>query len=239
MNYVLFICSDGRSTPEQIAAMQREVPGWVEEMDARGVRLLGRELRLPETAATVRVRRDETLVSDGPFTEAKEFIGGFDLLDCDNLDEAIEVAAKHATSWFHMIEVRPSRDDVRLGEKASAFARFDDSQGTPYMLIMWAGDRTAVEDGGVLVDSDAWREDAEKRGLYILGAMLESPSTATTVRVRDRETQLSDGPFIDTDEFIAGFEVVSCADQQQAVQLAAEHPLARDHAVEVRPFWTE
>lgn len=237
MNYVLFICSDGRPTPDKIAAMQRELPGWVEEMDGRGIRLLGRELRLPETAATVRVRGDETLVSDGPFTEAKEFVAGFDLLDCGNLDEAIEVAAKHASSWFHMIEVRPSKGDLRLGGKASAFARFDDAAGTPYMLIMWGADKTASDDQSA--DSNAWREDVEKRGLYILGTTLEGPDTATTVRVRDGETQLSDGPFIDTDEFVAGFEVVSCADQQQAVELAAAHPLARDHAVEVRPFWTE
>ena len=71
------------------------VPGWVEEMDGRGVRLLGRELDLPETAATVRVRDGETLVSDGPFAETKEFVAGFDVLECADLDEAIEVAAKH------------------------------------------------------------------------------------------------------------------------------------------------
>jgi hypothetical protein len=53
------------------------------------------------------------------------------------------------------------------------------------------------------------------------------------------ETLLSDGPFIETKEFIAGIDVVSCADRQQAIQLAAAHPIARYHAIEVRPFYVE
>lgn len=237
MNYLLLIASDHKTTPEELAAMQREVPPWVEEMDGRGVRLLGRELELPETAATVRVRGGETLVSDGPFAETKEFLAGFDVLECSDLDEAIEVAAKHATSWFHMIEVRPFMDGLRLGEKVSAFARMDDSAGRPYLLIMWVGEEVA--DQAVMDDSSAWRQEVEARGLHVLGNALEGPDTATTVRVRDGETLLNDGPFTQTEEFIAGIEVVRCADRQQAIELAAEHPLARSHAIEVRPFWSE
>ena len=69
-------------------------------MDARGVRLLGNGLEGLETARTVRVRDGETLVSDGPFADTKEYIGGLDILDCESLDEAIEVAAKHPVSWY-------------------------------------------------------------------------------------------------------------------------------------------
>ena len=96
MKYALFIiCDDGLPTAEDLAVMQREGPGWVEEMERRGVRLLGRELDLPETASTVRVREGKTLVTDGPFAETKEFMAGFDVLECADLDEAIEVAARH------------------------------------------------------------------------------------------------------------------------------------------------
>lgn len=63
-------------------------------MDGSGARLFGRELDLPRSAVTVRVRAGETLVSDGPFAETKEFLAGFDLLDCADLDEAIDAAAK-------------------------------------------------------------------------------------------------------------------------------------------------
>jgi hypothetical protein len=88
-------------------------------------------------------------------------------------------------------------------------------------------------------EGEAWRLDLEARGLQILGNALEAKETATTVRVRGGETLLSDGPFAETKEFIAGLDVVSCADRQQAIQLAAAHPIARYHAIEVRPFYQE
>ena len=242
MKYLLFITSsDGLPSTENLAVMQRECPGWVEEMDGRGVRLLGRELDLPETGATVRVRDGETLVTDGPFAETKEFMAGFDVLECADLDEAIEVAAKHPSSWFDAIEIRPFRAGLKLGEKAAAFAREDDSAGTPYLLIMWMGGTPAApfDDQAVMDEGEAWRQDLEARGLQVLGNALEGTDTATMVRVRDAETLLSDGPFIETKEFIAGIDVVSCTDRQQAIELAAAHPIARYHAIEVRPFWSE
>jgi hypothetical protein len=240
MKYVLFICASGLPAPEDLTAIQRELPGWIEEMDGRGVRLLGRELDLPETAVTVRVRDGQTLVSDGPFAETKEFIAGFGLAECADLDEAIEVAAKHPSSWFQAIEIRPFMDGLRLGEEASAFARGDNSAGTPYLLTIWMGGTPAApfDDQAVMDEGEAWRQDLEARGLQVLGNALEGPDAATMVRVRDGQTLLSDGPFIETKEFIAGIDVVRCADRQQAIELAAAHPIARYHAIEVRPFYS-
>ena len=80
---------------------------WVQEMDARGVRKFGSRLRPVSDATTVQVRDGEVLLSDGPFAETKEQIGGFDLLECEDLDEAIEVASKHPGAKFGTIEVRP------------------------------------------------------------------------------------------------------------------------------------
>ena len=113
MKYLAFIWSQGRSAPEELAVMQRELPGYIEEMERRGVRLLGRELDLPETAALVRVRDGETLVSDGPFAETKELVAGIDLLDCADMDEAAEVMAKGPVTWFKAVEIRPSRPPRR------------------------------------------------------------------------------------------------------------------------------
>jgi hypothetical protein len=241
MKYLVFIWADGLPAPEELAVMQRECPGWIEEMDGRGVRLLGRELELPETAATVRVRDGEMLVTDGPFAETKEFIAGFDLLECADLDEAIEVAAKCPVSWFQTLEIRPFMGGLRLGEEAFAFGRGEDGAASPYLLIMWMGGTPAapLDDDAVMQEGEAWRQDLESRGLQILGNALEGTDTARTVRVRGGETLLSDGPFIETKEFIAGIDVVSCADRQQAIQLAAAHPIGRYHAIEVRPFYVE
>jgi hypothetical protein len=76
-------------------------------MDGRGVRLQGDRLQPVSQAATVRVRGGEVLVSDGPFAETKEQIAGFDVLECADLDEAIEVASRHPVARIGTVEVRP------------------------------------------------------------------------------------------------------------------------------------
>ena len=101
MKYMMIVCYD-----PSIEQTDDNVDSWVSEMDGRGVRLEGRPLD-PGDATTVRVRNGEVLVSDGPFAETKEVMVGYDLLDCANLDEAIEVASKHPVARFGKIEVRP------------------------------------------------------------------------------------------------------------------------------------
>jgi hypothetical protein len=238
MKYLNFVGAEGRPTREEVATMQREIPGWIEEMERREVRLLGRPLDLPPTAATVRVRDRETLVTDGPFVEAKEFIAGFDLLDCADLDEVIEVEAKAPVAWFMALEIRPFEDEPWLGEQAPAFGRFEDGAGHPFALAVWADGSPAApatdQDGRGEVE--AWRQDLRAGGQLILGGALQGADTATTLRVRDGKTLLSDGTFMPGGAFITAIDVVSCADRQQAIELAATHPAARYHAIEVRPF---
>ena len=83
---------------------------WLAEMLARGVTRHGDRLRSVDDATTVQVRDREVLVSDGPFAETKEQIAGYDVIECADLDEAIEVASKHPTAWIGTIEVRPIQD---------------------------------------------------------------------------------------------------------------------------------
>ena len=90
---------------------------WLDEMLARGVSLHGDRLRDVSDATTVQVRNREVLLSDGPFAETKEQIAGYDVIECADLDEAIEIAAKHPTAWQGMIEVRPIQGD-RCGSPA-------------------------------------------------------------------------------------------------------------------------
>ena len=158
MRYLLLVGSEGLAAPGEVAVMQREIPGWVEEMERRGVLLLGRPLNLPQTAATVRVRDGETLVTDGPFAETKEFTAGFDVLECADLDEAIEVAAKCPVSWFQALEIRPFIEGLRLDEKASAFGRGEDGDARPYLLTMWMGGTPAAPfDDQAVMDEEIGR----------------------------------------------------------------------------------
>jgi hypothetical protein len=109
MKYMLLICADEdvTLTEEQQADVQEQTEAWVADTDTRGVRLEGNRLRPVSDATTVRVRDGEVLLADGPFAETKEQIAGFDIIECANLDEAVEVAAKHPVSAFGTIEVRP------------------------------------------------------------------------------------------------------------------------------------
>jgi hypothetical protein len=103
VKYLMLVCVD-----EPIPADAKLDPdAWVTEMDARGVRLLGNRVRGASDATTVRVRDGQTLVTDGPYAETKEQMGGFDIIDCVDLDEAIEVASKHPIARYGMIELRP------------------------------------------------------------------------------------------------------------------------------------
>jgi hypothetical protein len=70
-------------------------------------------LRPDSDATTVRVRDAELLVSDGPFVETRELVGGFDVIDCADLDEAIEIASKHPVAKFGTVEIRPIWPMVR------------------------------------------------------------------------------------------------------------------------------
>ena len=82
----------------------RDLDGLVQ---VRGVRQDGSRLRRVSDATTVRMNDGEVLVSDGPFAESKEQIAGCDVIDCEHLDQAIEVASKHPVAKFGVIEVRP------------------------------------------------------------------------------------------------------------------------------------
>jgi hypothetical protein len=109
MRYLLMICADesARISPADGAFIQRSTEAWVKEMDDRGVRLEGHRVRPVADATSVRVRDGDVIVTDGPFAEAKEQMAGYDIIECADLDEAIEVAAKHPMAQFGLIEVRP------------------------------------------------------------------------------------------------------------------------------------
>src|SRR5215217_1196978 len=107
--YMLLLYSppDRTRSPEEMAA---EMPKWfsyAEELQSSGAMVAGDALEPAETATTVRVREGETMISDGPFAETKEALGGYYLIDVPDLDAALEWAAKIPNVGYGSIEVRP------------------------------------------------------------------------------------------------------------------------------------
>jgi hypothetical protein len=109
MRYMLLIYgpAEGGPSPEEA---QAEMPRWFEytqQLQDSGLMLAGEALQGADTATTVRVRDGETLVTDGPFAETKELLGGFYMLDAPDLDTALEWAAKMPNIAYGTVEVRP------------------------------------------------------------------------------------------------------------------------------------
>lgn len=105
MRYFMFVVADPAADPYE--PEQDTIGTWIDEMTRRGVSVMGERLRPVEDATTVRVRGGQLIVTDGPYIEAKEWIAGFDVLECRDLDEAIEVASKHPMARFGTLELRP------------------------------------------------------------------------------------------------------------------------------------
>ena len=109
MRYMLMVCGDESDHEKSPEEMRKDHEGfaWYEESNRRGVLRGGNRLRPGSDATTVRVRDDEVLLSAGPFAESREQMGGYDLIECAELDEAIEIASRHPGARSGAIEVRP------------------------------------------------------------------------------------------------------------------------------------
>lgn len=111
MKYLLMIYGNETEAAKMTEAEQQaeiaEYGGYSAEVVSRGVYVNGEALLPTHTATTVRVRDGKTLTTDGPFAETKEQLGGYYLLDCKDLDEAIEMAAKIPNARNGSVEVRP------------------------------------------------------------------------------------------------------------------------------------
>jgi hypothetical protein len=104
MRYMLLIYGCHR---DEVPNAYDQITAYVKELQARGVFLGADPLHLPATATTVRVRDDEPLITDGPFAETHEQLGGYFMVDCAGLDEAIELASMCPLAKLGSVEIRP------------------------------------------------------------------------------------------------------------------------------------
>lgn len=106
MKYLMFVVADPAAAAEaEPYDGEITIDEWLAEVE--GKHLDGERLRPPSDATTVRVSKGEVLVTDGPYTESKEWIAGFDILECENLDEAIVIASRHPQANGGKLELRP------------------------------------------------------------------------------------------------------------------------------------
>ena len=111
-----------------------------------------------------------------------------------------------------------------------------------YMLLLYADEPDAKEREEREGELPVWRQFTDslrEAGLLLGSDRLHPVDSATTVRVRDGETEITDGPFAVTKEYLGGYYLLDCADLDEALKQAARVPLARYGSVEVRPVATD
>jgi hypothetical protein len=204
---------------------------WMDEAIASGVSIEGGPLRLDADATTIKVRDGQLIVTDGPYAETKEQVAGYDVIECASPEEALRWAGRHPHSWMGAVEVRALVGGAPVAHLAEAGAG-----KTRYMMLVCTDPAVDPQEFAHLEPAGPWAAEMDGRGIRLFGSELEPPGVARTVRVREKRAIVTDGPFAETKEQIAGFDVLECADLDEAIEAAAKHPMARAGIVEVRPF---
>jgi hypothetical protein len=243
MKYLMIHALDEDATPRTGSNGEPlELAAWIEEMEARGVVLDGARLHPVSDATSVRAPNGTVVVTDGPFAETKEQVAGYDVIDCPDLDSAVAVAAAHPTTHLGSIEVRAfgpgMPDPVVPPSPAAGKYRYLMLVCADMRRAMAAAERPAAPTSDDFDEGpdevDAWIEAAGRRRLY--GWQLEFPDQAVTVRRVDGRVVTTDGPFAETKEQIAGYDLLECDDLDDAIAVAAGHPVAGGGVIELRPL---
>ena len=230
MRYMLIYTSDPDLESQWGDETRAGLSSWLEEAIQTGVGLQEAGLRPTAEATTVKVRGGELLISDGPYAETKEQVVGYDVIECASQEEAVRWAAKHPHSWTGAAEVRA------LPDRAPAVPLPEPGEGkVRYMMLVCTDPAVDPEEFTRIEPVDAWVAEMNGRGVRLYGggrAARQRPHGASA----GEHTLVTDGPFAETKEQIAGFDVLDCVGLDEAIEVASRHPMARLGILELRPF---
>jgi hypothetical protein len=190
---------------------------------------------------TVKNRGGKHLRIDGPFPETKELVGGFDIIDFDSYEEAIEYANFPGAHQSLVIEVRPIREfwwiSQTSGQAASKIFMLTSVGDESLFLKLPESEQKRIvrQHQGVGAEYVASRAMLDQEpGLWV-GARLQLPEQAKTIRWKNGGRHVTDGPFAETKEVAGGFNLVACASIDEAITWAHKLAARDGDAIEVRP----
>jgi hypothetical protein len=196
---------------------------------------------LARETVTVKNRGGTQLRIDGPFLETKELVGGFNVIDFDSFDEALEFAKDEHLHESHVGEIRPIREfwwiSQMRGQAASKIFMLTFVEDERAVLSLPESERTQIMRQHQSVGAEYVTQRAmldQEPGLWV-GARLAISDQAKTIRWKNGGRQVTDGPFAETKEVAGGFNLVACASIDEAITWANKLAARDGDAIEVRP----
>ena len=226
--FALLISKEQDRTPEDAAGLMAAFQRF--HAQAGPAIQAGDALAPAAAAAVITGGPDAPIATDGPFAESAEVACGYYVFEAENLDEALALARDVPVAQFGAVEVWPVVHSIEPSRELT---------GNDWLALLLEPPASAHTPG-----TPEWEATAAKHADFhaaagdhvITGAALHDKSTATTVRVRNGKLSITDGPFAETKEKLAGFYLIEAADQNDAIQVASKIPPAREGSVEVRPI---
>jgi hypothetical protein len=185
----------------------------------------GAPLVAESAGARVRVRDGKALVSDGPFAESKEIVGGFRIIEVASREEAIEIArrcphARHGVVEVHLVQWRD--------------AVADPGKGTPFLMVFGMEPGLTDPDGSKMREMIGFGEALKREGKFLETAPLAHDPPPARIEPRGGKTLVTDGPFAEAKETVGGYGLARVGNRAEAIDLAKHYPHAKWGPVEVR-----
>jgi hypothetical protein len=208
----------------------------------------GMALQPSPTAKTVRWHKGKVLVTDGPFAETKEQLGGVAVLEADDMARAVELVSKHpGLHYGATFEIRPIDEESLQRQTASLAALRPSAPAIDPQSVRFASLGYLDENGWGAISEDeraamfksciAFDETRVKNGQWLSGIGLKSARTAKTLRAKAGQVIVTDGPFAETKEFLGGIVVLAHKDMNEGIAMLSQHPaLPYGVALELRPL---
>jgi hypothetical protein len=232
MRYLVLLYDNEANTNQPgTDAWEAEMAGYMAFGEVAGEAILGGEaLHDTSTRRTIRHDGGRVLVTDGPFAESAEVLGGYYVLDVATLDDAIELVRHIPATWTGAAEIRPLEQLMEIDDRPAP-------EGTDRYVATIHGPETDAETPG----TPEWESGAAEHGRFgakagdalLGGGAVHPTSTASTVRLRDGELLVTDGPYAEATEVVGGYYVLR-GTPESVVELASDIPVPDGGGVELR-----
>lgn len=228
---------DPELSPEEAELAFAQVDALNGELGSAGAWVFAGGLQPPGQAAVARDSEGEIVTTDGPYLGSKEQLGGFWILEVSDLDAALAWARRASAACLQPVEVQP------FSHFSDVPPAIEEDDRPEFLLSLHAG--PGAPPRPELSDEEqqrSWKQmqqleaDLQSSGSWMFSGRLAGPDTATVVTATDAGPVVTDGPFAESKEHLAGFYVIAADDRAAALDWGRRVAACVHAPIEVRPF---